>query len=112
MAKRASGSLREGYTCSGCGRERRGKPYKRAANRLYCKLCVSRTEEVKVAGLIPAHNEETMIGRFFRYARREADHKHISLIEKLNTPFTVILILVFFIALDGLLFYLYQQKLP
>ena len=46
------------------------------------------------------------------YARREASHKHVSLIEKLNTPFAVVLVLVFFIALNGLLFYLYQQKLP
>ncbi len=49
-----------------------------------------------------------MVNRFFRYARREAGHKRVSLIEKLNTPRAVILISVFFIALDGLLFYLYQ----
>ena len=53
-----------------------------------------------------------MTDRFFMYARREASHKHVSLIEKLNTPFAVVLVLVFFIALNGLLFYLYQQKLP
>jgi hypothetical protein len=105
--------LRVSYTCSGCGRVRRAKPYDWAANHLYCKLCISRTEEAKVADLIPAHNnKETMTDRFFMYARREASHKHVSLIEKLNTPFAVVLVLVFFIALDGLLFYLYQQKLP
>ena len=108
MVKQVSRSLRGSYTCSGCGRERRGKPYEWAANRLYCKLCVSRTEQVKVADLIPARNEETMVNRCFRFARREAGHKRVSLIEKLNTPWAVILISVFFIALDGLLFYRYQ----
>ena len=105
------------YTCSGCGRERRAKPYEWAANHLYCKPCVSRTEEAKVADLIPAHNnKETMTDRFFMYARREASHmpsyRNVSLIEKLNTPFAVVLVLVLFIALDGLLLYLYQYKLP
>ena len=101
------------YTCSGCGRVRRAKPYDWAANHLYCKLCISRTEEAKVADLIPAHNnKETMTDRFFMYARREASHMHVPLIKKLNTPFAVVLVLVFFIALDGLLVYFYQYKLP
>ena len=57
-----------------------------------------------------------MTDRFFMYARREASHmpsyRNVSLIEKLNTPFAVVLVLVFFIALDGLLVYFYQYKLP
>ena len=39
------------------------------------------------------------------------DHRGTSMfsvVERLNTPLAVVLILVFFIALDGLLFYLYQ----
>ncbi len=33
-------------------------------------------------------------------------------IEKLNTPFVVVAVLVLFLALDGFLFYRYQQALP
>ena len=60
-----------GYVCSGCERERRGEPYDWAASRLYCKTCVSRKEEVKIAVLIPAHNEEAVIDGCLRCATRE-----------------------------------------
>lgn len=79
-----------------------------AANRLYCKLCTPLTEEVKVADLTLERDEETMVNRFIRYARRETGHNRVSFIERINTPWAVILVLVFFIALDGLLFLLYR----
>ena len=77
------------YTCSGCERERRGEPYDWAANRLYCRLCVSRIEEVKIAILIPAHNEEAVINRCLMYATREAGHKHVYLVSDDSVDSTV-----------------------
>ncbi len=79
------------YTCSGCARERRGEPYEWAANRLYCNVCVSRREEVRIAVLIPAHNEEAVIERCLLYATLEAGDKHVYLVSDNSTDSTVFL---------------------
>ena len=51
------------YTCSGCGRERRAKPYEWADDHLYYKLCVSDREEVKTADPILTRNEKAEADR-------------------------------------------------
>jgi len=77
-----------GYVCSGCERERRGEPYDWAASRRYCKTCVSRKEEVKIAVLIPAHNEEAVIDGCLRCATREVGQEHVYLVSDNSTDRT------------------------
>ena len=43
---------------------------------------------------------------------RGVRRNHLDIVEKLNTPTAVVLVLAFFLIVDSFLFYRYQQNLP